>query len=145
MGSRDMGIWFLNFKGTESNLSFVGRPFWLQCGSARRQNPPSFSALCVFIYMFFPCLYMTSDLRSYLQGSVGRIYASSSVQALHCTYCRWCLSLLKSFCNGSAVTWTVVSLTAATFNLLIFPVLCFALSCIANIFILSYGFCLLRL
>jgi hypothetical protein len=47
--------------------------------------------------------------------------------------------------NDSLVTWTVIHMTAAKFNLLIFSVLGFALSNVTNIFIFLIldGFCLL--
>jgi hypothetical protein len=47
--------------------------------------------------------------------------------------------------NGSLVTWTVISLTAAKFKPLIFPISGFALCYIANIYILMilYDICLL--
>jgi hypothetical protein len=53
-------------------------------------------------------------------------------------------ALSSSHYNGTLVTWTVVSLTAAKFNPITFSVSGFALSNIANIciFMILYGFCL---
>jgi hypothetical protein len=56
------------------------------------------------------------------------------------------MSILRIFCyNGSLVTWTIASLTAAKFKHLIFSISGFVLSYMANMFILMtlYDFCLL--
>jgi hypothetical protein len=50
-------------------------------------------------------------------------------------YTRLCHTFISICCNGSLVTWTAVSLTTTEFKSLIFSVLGFALSDIANIFI----------
>jgi hypothetical protein len=57
----------------------------------------------------------------------------------------YALSYRTLCCNGSLVTWTVVSLTSAKFEPHIFSVMGFALSSISNIWIMmiSYDFCVL--
>jgi hypothetical protein len=90
-------------------------------------------------FAFVKCTYRIYSML--LKILLCALYTSPlSVQALQS---RSCISYLCY--NGSLVTWTVVSLTAAKFKPLIFSMSRFVLSYAANMFILMilYGSCLL--
>jgi hypothetical protein len=127
-------VW--RFMSESCFLVSVGCPLWREVGFASCQSLSAvFNHFCQNVILF--TFYMSHVLCLY------NIYTRPlSTQA---QYRRSCPIICSLHYNSSLNTWTVVSLTAAKFKPLIFPVSGFALSYIADIciFMILYDFCLL--
>jgi hypothetical protein len=96
----------------------------------------------LWIYLAFRQVYV-SHIQHVIENSSFYTTHKSSVSP---GFVEQIMPILRILCyNGSLITWTVVSLTAAKFKPLIFSMSGFALFYTANMFILmiSYYFCLL--
>jgi hypothetical protein len=104
---------------------YMGRPLWREDGSVICQGQSVIMSL-VSIYILFTKLHLLTNICTICTRPL-------SVQS---RYSRLCTPFSNYRYYGSLVTWTVVSLTAAKFEPLIFPMSGFALSNVANVFII---------